>query len=276
VARLGGLLGAAAAGLAVAVLVAGAGRAGGVHGVPLVPAVVTPAVGMPATTFVVSFVSPVRTGVVGSIRLRYLLTAASASPGKDCLARISSPVPDGRRGRRVRVLLKPETLGGRWCTGTYGGKVPLLQTAVCPRGAACPTYVLKRGTVTRFSLFVRAPSPPPGGDLVPPEFAGLERAFACTPGPQRPGQTTPYALSWEEAGDNVTPGSAIVYDIYYATTAGREDFTHPTWTSLPGVTSFRTPGLPSHRDAYFVVRARDTAGNEDTNTHEQRGTDPCL
>jgi len=225
----------------------------------------------------VSFVSPVRTGVIGSIRLRYLLTAASTSPGQSCLAQITSPVPDGRRGRQVRVALNPKTLGGgQWCTGTYAGKVSLLQTAVCPHGVACPTYVIRRGTITRFSLFVRGPIPPPGGDLVPPNFSGLERAFACTPGPQRPGETTPYTLSWQPASDNTTPTSDIVYDIYYATTAGSEDFAHPTWTTPPGATSFRTPGLLSHGDAYFVVRARDTAGNEDTNTHEQKGVDPCV
>jgi hypothetical protein len=174
------------------------------------------------------------------------------------------------------VTLNPNVLGGQWCTGTYAGKVSLVQTAVCPKGLACPTYVLMRGTVTRFSLLVRAATPPAGGDLVPPEFAGLERAFACTPGPQRPGQTTPYTLSWQPATDNVTPASAIVYDVYYATSPGSEDFSHPTWTTLPGAATFHTPGLPSHGDAYFVVRARDTAGNEDTNRREQRGLDPCL
>ena len=231
---------------------------------------------MPGTVFVVSFVSPVRTGVTGSVRLRYLLTAASSSPGQGCLAQINSAVPDGRRGRRVRVTLNPRALGGKWCTGTYAGKVSLLQTAVCPEGVPCPTYVLMRGTVTRFSLLVRGQIPPPGGDLVPPEFAGLERAFACTPGPQRPGQTTPYTLGWQPATDNVTPSASIVYDVYYTTTPGGEDFTHPTWTTPPGAVTFRTPGLPSHGDAYFVVRARDSAGNEDINTHEQRGVDPCL
>ena len=270
--RLGRLFAVCAVGLAAAGLVVGVGRAGG----RLVPAHVAPRVGEPGTTFVVSFVSPVRTGVIGSVRLRYLLTAASTSPGQDCLGQINSPVPDGRRGQQVRVALNPQAASGVWCTGTYAGKVSLLQTAVCPHGVPCPTYVLMRGTITRFSLFVRGPIPPPGGDPVPPNFTGLDRAFACTPGPQRPGQTTPYTLTWQAASDNVTPTGAIVYDIYYATTTGSEDFTHPTWTTPPGATSFRTPGLPSHGAAYFVVRARDTVGNEDTNTQEQKGVDPCL
>ncbi|MHB8468306.1 MAG: hypothetical protein ACYDCH_00915, partial [Gaiellaceae bacterium] len=65
-------------------------------------------------------------------------------------------------------------------------------------------------------------------------------------------------------------------DIYVATTPGGENFSQPTWTTVPGATSFRTPGLPSHGDAYFVVRARDAAGNEDANTREQKGVDPCV
>ncbi len=239
-----------------------------------VPVEVVPAFGGPATTFVVSFITPARTGVIGSIRLRDLLTATHVSAGPGCVAQISMPVPDARRSQRVRVRLDPKSLGGNWCAGIYHGKVVELQSAVCPPGTACPTYVRLVGTVARFSLTVRAA--PAEGDHVPPTFAGIAHAFACTPGPQRPGETTPYTLSWQAASDKVTPVAQIVYDIYFANTSGGEDFARPTWTTPPGATSFRTPGLPSHGDAYFVVRARDAAGNEDTNTHEQKGIDPCV
>jgi hypothetical protein len=67
-----------------------------------------------------------------------------------------------------------------------------------------------------------------------------------------------------------------VYDVFMATTAGGEDFSRATWTTPPGVTRFTTPGLPSHGAFYFVVRARDGAGNEDQNHVERRGIDPCL
>lgn len=227
-----------------------------------------------ATIFVVSFSAPARTGVVGSIRLRDLLTAAPVSAGARCIGQINVPAPDARRGQRVRVRLTPKTLGGSWCAGTYHGKVVELQSAVCPRGTACPAYVRLVATVGHFSLTVRAT--PAGGDRVAPTFAGIANAFACTPGPQQPGETTPYTLSWQAASDNITPAAQIVYDIYFSTTPGGEDLVHPTWTTPPGVTSFRTPGLPSHGDAYFIVRARDAAGNKDTNTHEQKGIDPCL
>jgi hypothetical protein len=251
-------------------LFAHAGLAGG----EAVRIAVTPAVGGSGTIFVVSFRAPVRTGVVGSVRLRDLLTAMPAPTSTGCIGNVSVPVPDAHRGAMVRVRLDPTALGGRWCAGTYHGKVIELQTAVCARGVACPTYVRLVGAVGRFSLIVRRARV--GGDRTPPVFAGVTRAVACTPGPQRPGETTPYTLSWHAASDNVTPAADIVYDIYFSTTPGGEDYTRPAWITAPGVTSFRTPGLPSHGDAYFVARARDAAGNEDANTNEQRGIDPCV
>jgi hypothetical protein len=110
----------------------------------------------------------------------------------------------------------------------------------------------------------------------PPKFAGIQWAFACTPGPQTPGETTPFNLGWEAATDDVTPPGLIVYDIYMAPQPGGEDFSSPTWTTEPGATEYRTEGLPSHGTFYFVVRARDRAGNEDANTVEVRGSDPCV
>lgn len=240
----------------------------------LVPARVIPAAGTPTSTFVVSFTSPGRTGVIGSKRLLDQLTAVSATPVKGCLPQVESAVPDAHRGQRVRVRLDPFTLGGHWCTGRYTGKIVELQTLVCPPGAMCPTYVRLLGTVARFTLVVHPAAA--GSDTTPPTFTGLERATACTPGPQRPGETTPYNLSWHAATDDRTMSSAIVYDVYFANAAGGESFSKPNWTTPPGATTFRTPGLPSHGAAYFVVRARDEAGNEDSNTREQRGVDPCL
>jgi hypothetical protein len=117
---------------------------------------------------------------------------------------------------------------------------------------------------------------PTRGDVKPPSFGGVTSAFACTPGPQQPGQTTPFNLSWEPAVDDIDPPSAIVYDVYLSEKAGGEDFSNPTWTTDPGAKGFRTPGLPSHGTFYFVVRARDRAGNEDSNTVELQGSDPCV
>jgi hypothetical protein len=134
---------------------------------------------------------------------------------------------------------------------------------------------LLRGIIGRFAFRVNGTAPN-SGDNMPPTFAGLQAAFACTPGPQQPGQTTPYTLSWQAASDDNTPSAQIGYDIYLASAPGAADFSTPTWTTPPGTTSYRTPGLPSHGGYYFVVRARDSAGNQDDNTIEKHGIDPCY
>jgi hypothetical protein len=252
---------------AAALVLAHAGSAES-HGTPIR---VRPAAGEPGTAFVVSFTSPDRTGIRGSTRLRITLSATSAQAGADCLAGVDATAPRARRGQRLKVRLDPLLHGGRWCPGTYRGTILELQTAVCPAGKPCPTYVLVKRRIGLFALRVRA-----SGDQTAPAFSGLERAVACTPGPQRPGQTTPYTLSWQAAHDDVTPAAGIVYDVYFSTTPGGQNLSKPTWTTAPGATSFRTPGLPSHGDAYFVVRARDAAGNEDGNAVEQKGLDPCV
>jgi hypothetical protein len=232
---------------------------------------VTPSAGSPLTTFELTFRNPERTGVMGGTERHDLLSASVPNGGNGCLENFDTRPPDAHAGAVVHVKLSPRKLHGHWCVGTYHGQIEEIQTAVCPHGTFCPTYALLRGVVGNFTLRVK-----PSADKQPPRFGGLLRAFACTPGPQRPGQTTPYTLSWQAATDNLTPSSQIVYDVYYATRSGAEDFAMPTWTTAPGVTSFRTPGLPSHGAAYFVVRAQDAVGNEDRNTVERAGVDPCF
>jgi hypothetical protein len=87
-----------------------------------------------------------------------------------------------------------------------------------------------------------------------------------------------FGLVWPAAKDNVTPSSRIAYDVYLATTSGAEDFSHATYTTRRGVTKFVTPPLPSNGidTYYFVVRARDAAGNRDRNRRERPGRNLCL
>ncbi len=137
-------------------------------------------------------------------------------------------------------------------------------------------YAIKEGKVTEES-----------GSLLPiafsfvvlnaesPAFAGLQSANYCIGGGVRPAETVQYTLRWQAATDNVTPSSQMVYDIFVAHSPGGEDFSHPTWTTPPGVTTYTTPGLPSE-GTYFVARARDEAGNEDQNTVEREGRNICL
>jgi hypothetical protein len=114
------------------------------------------------------------------------------------------------------------------------------------------------------------------GDHTPPKFAGLKTATTCIPGPIGGGRTTSYHLGWDPATDDLTPSSEIVYDAYQATSPGGEDFSAPTYTTPPGATSFDTPPLPTDKSFYFVVRARDQAGNRESNTVELQGQNLCV
>jgi len=119
------------------------------------------------------------------------------------------------------------------------------------------------------------PAPPsPAPDRSPPAFDGLTDAISCSPGPGA--QPLSYTLSWSGATDDVTPSTGIVYDIFTATVPGAEDFAAPAYTSAAGATSYTTPALASSSPHYFVVRARDQAGNRDANTVERAGRDPCA
>ena len=126
------------------------------------------------------------------------------------------------------------------------------------------------------ALLVISPPATARRDHIPPKFAGLKSATTCIPGPIAPGRTTSYHLRWDPAKDNVTPQSQIVYDVYRARKPGGEDFSKPTYTTRPGATSFDTPQLPADRVFYFVVRARDRAGNRDSNRVERRGVNLCV
>jgi hypothetical protein len=117
---------------------------------------------------------------------------------------------------------------------------------------------------------------PPARDRTAPRFAGLESAITCIGGPIGDGRKTSYHLSWSAARDNVTPTDRIVYDVYQASRSRKEDFAHPTYTTKPGATRFSTPELTSAHSWFFVVRARDAAGNRDANTVERQGENPCV
>jgi hypothetical protein len=113
-------------------------------------------------------------------------------------------------------------------------------------------------------------------DDQPPKFAGLASATTCVPGPIGGGRTTSYTLRWKPATDNVTRSKKIVYDVYQASAPGGEDFSAPTYTTAAGVTSFATPQLPADQAVYLIVRARDKAGNNDSNTVERQGQNLCV
>jgi hypothetical protein len=113
-------------------------------------------------------------------------------------------------------------------------------------------------------------------DEQPPKFAGLVSATTCVPGPIGGGAAASYTLRWNPATDNVTLSKKIVYDVYQASAPGGEDFSAPTYTTAAGAITFLTPPLPADKAVYFVVRARDKAGNSDSNTVERLGENLCV
>jgi hypothetical protein len=115
-----------------------------------------------------------------------------------------------------------------------------------------------------------------GADRTPPTFGGLVSATTCIPGPVGGDRMSSYRLTWVAAKDNVTPSSRIVYSVYRATSPGGEDFSAPTYTTHRGAVTFVTPPLPSTASNYFVVRARDAAGNRDRNRRERLGRNLCY
>jgi chitodextrinase len=98
-------------------------------------------------------------------------------------------------------------------------------------------------------------------DATPPAFAGLSAAA-----PEPEGSVL---LSWAAATDNVTPSAQIVYLVFQASSPGGQNFGSPTLVTAPGATSQRVTGLQPGATYYFVVRARDAAGNVDTNSVER-------
>jgi hypothetical protein len=102
-------------------------------------------------------------------------------------------------------------------------------------------------------------------DSTPPDFAGIDSADDA-------GTGGTVDLGWTEAVDpdtiecNSDPSLPMTYNVYHSQTSGGQDFLTPdaTTDSLSAEISGLTDGVTYH----FVVRAMDSAGNEDNNLVE--------
>lgn len=102
-------------------------------------------------------------------------------------------------------------------------------------------------------------------DSTPPVFAGVTSVTNVS--------ANSADLTWAAATDDKTAQGDIVYDVYQSPTAGGENYTQvPAATSTAGATTITVSGLDPATAYYWVVRARDRAGNHDINTVEKTAT----
>ena len=101
-------------------------------------------------------------------------------------------------------------------------------------------------------------------DKTAPRFSGLNMAVASG--------TTTIDLSWSAATDDRTSPGQITYLIYMASASLRQTFSTPSFMGTAGSTMYQVTGLDLATKYYFVVRARDEAGNVDTNLTERNAT----
>lgn len=90
-----------------------------------------------------------------------------------------------------------------------------------------------------------------------PRFEGVVSA--------EPASGAAVELTWEAATDDLTPSEAILYFVYAGPSADAVDTTNPIGVSLPGATSIRVVLPAAEEEYYFLVQARDAAGNFDGN-----------
>jgi hypothetical protein len=103
---------------------------------------------------------------------------------------------------------------------------------------------------------------------IAPTFDGVRQASA---------EGNLVRLFWLPASDNVTHPENILYDVYSSLTQHREDFTKPPRaTSAPGAASIAITEANAATRYFYVVRARDVAGNVDNNNVEGKATTAPL
>ncbi len=105
-------------------------------------------------------------------------------------------------------------------------------------------------------------------DTVPPQFAGLlfvdfiPDSTAATTGKSR--------LTWAPATDDKSGASEIAYDVYDSVTPGGEDFAGIPKVSVTGTNTAEVPGVDYTISHFYVVLARDKAGNKNSNKVERK------
>jgi hypothetical protein len=139
------------------------------------------------------------------------------------------------------------------------------RAAVPDRGAAerDPAVDQRGARAARVARPIRAATPPRRASPAPPP---------------RPRSTPPRSRCAGAPGsDNLTPAAGLIYDAYTASAPGGQALTGaPTKSSAAGATCVRIDALSPSSQQCVVVRARDGAGNRDSNRVERCVTTPAV
>jgi hypothetical protein len=101
-----------------------------------------------------------------------------------------------------------------------------------------------------------------GDDGAPPVFGGVDALVKNV-------TANSVELTWTAASDDKSTPDQIVYDVFQATSSGAQVFDMPPIASSePGATSIKLSNLAANQGLFWVVRARDKAGNQSQNVQE--------
>jgi hypothetical protein len=172
--------------------------------------------------------------------------------GRPWYERLEEGKGDGDENALTTIVLEGEVevQGGTWTRNVAAGQ----QLTSTMGNSGNPTDADPNRLLELQGAFVAA------ADQTAPTFEGLQTAERAADGA--------IALAWNAASDDSTPVSAIVYDLFEATTSRAQDLAAPAAVSNPGITQMVIRGLSDAVSHYFIVRARDEAGNRDMNTKE--------
>jgi hypothetical protein len=152
---------------------------------------------------------------------------------------------------RQEVTVYPQTFG----SGTPGVQTYFLTVSTSVMDA---NNDVCSGAQVGFEVVV-------SGDTDAPSFTGGTNIVATAGGPPGSGMIN---LSWSAATDATGP---ITYYVYGSTVLGGEDYGIPVAAGVSAPSVSTTITLTSGVVYYFVVRARDAAGNEDANVTQSAG-----
>ncbi len=159
-----------------------------------------------------------------------------------------------------------------WFGANQSGSVTVLSTTTltCPAPAGTSGTRVNVAVGTAAGLTTTAVGAY-GYDVTgtPPTFAGVTSAVTVS--------GFAVDLRWAAASDNVAQASKIRYAVYIGAVTGFISTSPPpAFITDAGTTWFTAGGLGPNGTYFFVVRARDEMGNEDTNTTELSATTPAV